>query len=201
MRAARRYQAIRRGGYGYESDLLWLNGAPGTAPITLQHLGARWYQPEIGRFVQRDPIGIDGGINVYAYCSNNPLAAVDPEGLLSLYPGPGGWGPFPGDGPLRPGGPKGQIRRIDREIAKWLRHLRSWDALKRGMARQRLRDLFRLRNFWYGGWGPLTCVVIAGEIGVAAGRAAAPHVDRASRGYADWTLGGRAGMDPRELLY
>ena len=76
---ATRYQY--GGGYGYESDLLWLNGAPGTSPITLQHLGARWYQPEIGRFVQRDPIGIVGGVNSYAYCGNEPLAGVDPSGL------------------------------------------------------------------------------------------------------------------------
>jgi hypothetical protein len=33
------------GGYGYESDLLTLSGAAGTAPITLLHVGERWYQP------------------------------------------------------------------------------------------------------------------------------------------------------------
>ena len=43
--------------------------------------GWRWYQPDIGRFVQRDPVGIWGGLNVYAYCTNDPLLAVDPEGL------------------------------------------------------------------------------------------------------------------------
>ncbi|TWT41681.1 hypothetical protein RAS1_28020 [Phycisphaerae bacterium RAS1] len=32
------------GEYGYERDMLVLDGAPGTAPITLGHLGARWYQ-------------------------------------------------------------------------------------------------------------------------------------------------------------
>ena len=77
---ATRYQYA--GGWGYESDLLVLEGAPGTAPITLLHVGARWYQPEIGRFVQRDPIGIWGGPNVYVYVGNNPLGNVDPSGLL-----------------------------------------------------------------------------------------------------------------------
>lgn len=46
-----------------------------------QHVGARWYDPETGRFLQRDPIGIGGGLNVYAYVRNNPLAGVDPDGL------------------------------------------------------------------------------------------------------------------------
>jgi RHS repeat-associated protein len=70
------------GAWGYQSDLIILEGAPGTAPITLLHVGARWYQPEIGRFVQRDPIGIWGGPNVYVYVGNNPLGSVDPSGLL-----------------------------------------------------------------------------------------------------------------------
>jgi len=43
-------------------------------------LGARYYWPEIGRFIQQDPIG--DGINWYAYVGNNPLVWIDPEGLL-----------------------------------------------------------------------------------------------------------------------
>ncbi|MCC6361484.1 MAG: RHS repeat-associated core domain-containing protein [Phycisphaerales bacterium] len=51
------------------------------APIMLSHIGARWYQPDVGRFVQRDPIGLEGGLNVYAYVENEPLHSVDPLGL------------------------------------------------------------------------------------------------------------------------
>ncbi len=70
------------GGHGYESGLLTHAGVnPLLAPITLQHLGYRWYQPDIGRFVQRDPIGLAGGINLYVYCNNESLACVDPQGL------------------------------------------------------------------------------------------------------------------------
>ncbi len=76
-----RYQYA--GGWGYEADLLVLNGAPGTTPITLQHVGFRWYDPSLGRFIQRDPIGLAGGLNVYAYVTNNPLIAVDPSALGS----------------------------------------------------------------------------------------------------------------------
>ena len=76
---ATRYQCA--GGWGYESRLLVLEGAPGTDPITLQHVGFRWYEPSVGRFVQRDPVGIYGGMNVYAYGSNNPLVGLDASGL------------------------------------------------------------------------------------------------------------------------
>jgi RHS repeat-associated protein len=50
--------------------------------IPFLHLGLRYYDPEIGRFLQRDPIGISGGLNVYEYAAGNPVTAVDPSGLL-----------------------------------------------------------------------------------------------------------------------
>jgi RHS repeat-associated protein len=74
-----RYQYA--GGWGYESGLLTLAGAnPNLRPIALLHVGARWYQPAVGRFMQRDPIGIRGGMHVYAYVRNGPTYAIDPTG-------------------------------------------------------------------------------------------------------------------------
>lgn len=45
------------------------------------HVGERYYDPACGRFVQRDPIGIRSGLNVYVYVGNNPCADIDPNGL------------------------------------------------------------------------------------------------------------------------
>ena len=44
----------------------------------------RYYDPEIGRFVSQDPIGLDGGLNIYVYVKN-PVQWVDPSGLDSQW--------------------------------------------------------------------------------------------------------------------
>jgi RHS repeat-associated protein len=46
----------------------------------LYYYRARYYNPQIGRFLQTDPVGYDAGMNVYRYCSNNPLGLRDPFG-------------------------------------------------------------------------------------------------------------------------
>jgi RHS repeat-associated protein len=57
------------------------------AETGLYYYRARVYNPYIGRFMQTDPSGYSGGINLYAYCGNNPIMLVDPYGLC----GGSGW--------------------------------------------------------------------------------------------------------------
>ncbi len=46
----------------------------------LQLLGHRFYDSTSGRFLNRDPMDTDGGVNVYGYVSNDPLDMSDPTG-------------------------------------------------------------------------------------------------------------------------
>jgi RHS repeat-associated protein len=47
----------------------------------LQFYRARYYNPQIGRFISEDPMGFRGGINKYAYVGDSPLDFIDPFGL------------------------------------------------------------------------------------------------------------------------
>ncbi len=46
----------------------------------LYYFRARWYEPETGRWLSPDPIGISGGLNLYAFCGNDPVNYIDPTG-------------------------------------------------------------------------------------------------------------------------
>lgn len=72
---------------------------------------ARYYNPVFQRFISQDPIGLAGGVKLYAYVSNSPLNFVDPFGLDKQSgnqdnpPPPSGGPPPPGPPPPPSGAP------------------------------------------------------------------------------------------------
>jgi len=44
----------------------------------------RWYDARCGCFLQRDPVGLLGGANSYAYAHQNPTTWIDPEGTFLI---------------------------------------------------------------------------------------------------------------------
>ncbi len=66
---------FRYRGYYYDGD------------TGLYCLGTRYYDPETGRFISQDSIDYAdpesiNGLNLYAYCGNNPVMAIDPTGTM-----------------------------------------------------------------------------------------------------------------------
>jgi RHS repeat-associated protein len=57
-------------------------------PVTnLMYYRARFYDPQVGRFISEDPIGFGGlDVNLYGYVHNNPLHFNDPSGLRRCHP-------------------------------------------------------------------------------------------------------------------
>lgn len=54
------------------------------AKTGLSYYGYRFYSPTTGRWMNRDPLGEAGGINLYGFVHNNPVNYFDPFGLESL---------------------------------------------------------------------------------------------------------------------
>ena len=62
-----------------------VNGGIYDPDTGLVRFGARDYDPEVGRWTTKDPILFEGGdTNIYVYVGNDPVNAIDPEGLEPL---------------------------------------------------------------------------------------------------------------------
>jgi RHS repeat-associated protein len=86
----------------------------------------RDYSPIVGRYMQEDPIGLDGGVNTFVYVGGNPLSWMDPHGLTPVngIPADGSWDTYYGNwcgknwsgacnGPIIPSNPAKPIDSLD----------------------------------------------------------------------------------------
>ena len=99
---------------------------------SLYYNRARFYDPGLQRFINRDPSGYDGGINLYEYCGDAPLDHTDPLGLgdacsIQLYLG---------DVPDNPNGLNGQAN-WQRFVRYYLRQPHTWIGIQGSYARGR----------------------------------------------------------------
>ncbi|MBI5506115.1 MAG: RHS domain-containing protein, partial [Deltaproteobacteria bacterium] len=65
---------------------------PGQEWDAMTALSQNWnrdYDPTLGRYIESDPIGLMGGVNRYAYASDNTILNVDPSGLWTYQVGVG----------------------------------------------------------------------------------------------------------------
>lgn len=93
----------------------------------------RYYDPATGRYLTPDPIGLAGGVNLFAYSYNNPLNLIDPWGLYpgQMPPSPPGYNP---DTWATKANPNGKWEVYDPDTGKrWVahpedeKHWRHWD--------------------------------------------------------------------------
>src|SRR5512144_61062 len=81
--------------YGAEKPIPLSTGREWDKETGLFYYRARYYDPIEGKFISKDPIGFEGGINLYGYVQGNPTSRRDPSGL---YPCNGGiWDQAIGD--------------------------------------------------------------------------------------------------------
>jgi RHS repeat-associated protein len=78
---------LRLSGVSAFQNKFFFQGRTYDETMKMYNYRARWYSPEIGRFIQRDPLGLYGDPahwgNPYTYLSNNPWSYVDPYGLAA----------------------------------------------------------------------------------------------------------------------
>src|SRR5690606_1243800 len=100
----------------------------------------RDYDPETGRYIQTDPIGLEGGLNTYGYAQADPITSMDPLGLKS-----GGRSISPRRGSRGEYYSQLSKPRSPRSVGNFLSKVRD------SLSRRLLKNLtFPATNFWIG---------------------------------------------------
>jgi RHS repeat-associated protein len=124
--------------------------------VSMVLCGQRWYHPYVMRWMTRDPIGYEGGFNIYGYVDGNPSNFFDPDGRDQVVNNTGG--PMVVEGNLGAGhgsgkqvfgviGSDGKIYGGDRERIKGYKN--SQDALDAYYNRRDIRALGNIQDVDY----------------------------------------------------
>ena len=153
----------------------------------LYYMRARYYDPKIRRFISEDPIGLQGGINQYAFGAGDPVNTVDPSGLIPIVflPGMTAWGDAPAGSPWGdPSVPVGTIS--ERTVESTLRKIAGragqgpehGDPLNRSMGR-RIDWSSCAADLGQVGWGLVNSAIGIGVLKVAKNFRALATVEKA----------------------
>jgi len=111
-------------------------------PNGLYYMRARYYDPNVGRFISEDPLGFGGGdVNLYAYVQNNPVNRVDPRGLQA-FPAPFPGIPLPLPPLFIPGTPENQA--FVKSFQQILRNIQFRDSADESDCDQEWEDAYQI---------------------------------------------------------
>lgn len=118
---------------GFKNRILY-TGQQYDAVTGQYYLRARFYHPEVGRFLQEDVYRGDG-LNLYAYCANNPVIFYDPSGYVIHEPNVEKL-------------ESGSYRYPDRSIRDEKGHYAGYDGIKSGdMAVEAAMEYYKNENY------------------------------------------------------
>jgi RHS repeat-associated protein len=75
---------VGQAGYDISAKRYRFSGKERDEETGFYYFGARYYAAWLGRWTSSDPAGFAGGLNVFAYCTNNPIILRDPDGQKDI---------------------------------------------------------------------------------------------------------------------